>query len=217
MPTGTVTGQNFGKDVEQWQKWWTVHRSIEECLSPSPSEEVAKLVPTAGPASLPTIDKGRLAEYERCYGRKLKALEAAIVDSWRTEVGMQESVYTYPGIPQHKLANAKASYAIIGPDELILGLQDSMAFGSAKEPWSAKEGALFTTTRIFWKSIGTSSGASVAYKDINPGSITFKSSFFNKHLILSKKQRLRLSGITDERPLISLSSFVSDVALFWRC
>lgn len=57
-----------------------------------------------------------------------------------------DSSYVHPSIPQKKLANARTTHAIhLVPNEVVLGLYDGTAFGSAKD------GFIITSKRICWK------------------------------------------------------------------
>jgi ankyrin repeat protein len=140
-------------------------------------EDVARLLkipeaekPTRKPEPVPVIDEAKRQRLLAQFGRQLDDADLAVIDAWQRLVGAQSTLYNYPGIPPKKFANATRSYAKLGSEDIVIALQDSTAFGSAKE------GALFTTRFLCWKCAGTE--GRVSYQDIDPTRVTFINKMF---------------------------------------
>ncbi len=205
----TIDNETFAQLVAEMNSG-RIFKSLGECIAQSRSSSGPSQIDVEITGLMPVVDAKSLAKYESVYGRKLSPVEAAIVDSWHTKVGKVTSIYTYPDIPEKKLRNAKMSYVQLTPDSLIIALQDSTVFGSAKE------GAIFTSGGIHWKSAGRTKVCRTGYHDLVPSSVTYESSFTKKDLILGPDQRIEMCGLADEKPLIALCAFVNVAALFSR-
>jgi len=199
-----------------------VFSSLEECLN-APILQTHPLREEKPPDSnilessmetitvLPMVEDEKKTQYERDYGRELSPLELAIIDAWHRKGAEHKTIFTYPNISAKKLENAKRAYAKIGEDELVISLQDNTIFGSAKN------GLLFTTMAIYWKSnVGEPVGR-VSFKDIPPHSVnsTYKTVGTNK--IFIGDQIIEVYMITDTKTLQSITSFIAESAMIFKC
>lgn len=205
----SVENETFAQLVADMNRG-RVFMSLDDCIAHSHSSLVQEEVVREECPALPVIAAASLAKYESIYKRKLSPIEGAIIDSWHSKVGKFSSIYTYPDIPEKKLRNATSSYGHLSPDSLIIALQDSTVFGSAKE------GAIFASGGIHWKSINSTKVCRIAYRELVPSSVTFESSFTKKHLIFGPEQRIEMSGFADEKPLVALCAFVTAAAWLSR-
>lgn len=155
---------------------------------------------------LPAVDPARVAEYESLYGRTLSPLEAAIIDSWNSRVTEQPCLYTFPRIPENKLKNARGACGLPCPDSaLIIGLQDSTVWGSAKR------GAIFTVEGVYWTPAGGKPAQSMKYREFEPSAMKYvDAAFGDGYIALSADRKLNI-GFTKVE-IVQLFKFLTDAA-----
>ncbi len=149
------------------------------------------------------VAKELQAKYEAIYGKALAPAECAVVKEWRSRFLKESGFYTFPDIPEKKLRNAKASYAPVSADEVIVGLQDSTAFGSAKA------GLLATCTGVHWCSAGASGAGCVKFSDISAHDVRHESK--SSPVVLGPQ--LAVSLVCSAEGLSKLASFLREAVL----
>jgi len=205
----TLVNERFAKLVTDMNKG-EVFLSLDHCIANSQSPGKQPELGFEEASQLPVVDAKSLANYQSIYKRALSPIEAVVVDSWHAIVGKHKTIYTYPDIPEKKLKNAIASYAKCSSNELIIALQDSSLFGSAKQ------GALFTSLGIHGSPPGVNKPISIHYWQIVPSFVSFDSSFTKSCIILGTDQRIWLNGFQGDTEFAALCAFISKVATFTK-
>lgn len=112
------------------------------------------------------------------YKRDLKLVELVIVELFHRLVPKNNSLYTFPNIPEKKLSNAKGTYANVTASELLLGLWDDTVFGSARD------GYLITTQGVYWHNSGEDDGQR-EYAGVQPGEVQAKAEWATYKVFLT--------------------------------
>lgn len=153
------------------------------------------------PGTLGKIGGIERQKYVAMYQRQLSDLDILLIDRWRSLVGDQINIYTFPKIPERKLSNAREQYATLLPEDIVIGLQDSTVGGSAKE------GAVFTTRFFIWKWAGKS--GRLNYSDINTAKLEGKYRWPDS-IIFHDGDKIQLNA--GKKALQALVSFIAEAS-----
>jgi len=142
------------------------------------------------------------------YGKEpLSSLDATIVGLWHYFMTGNVSFKNTPDIPDRKLRNALLSYASLEAGELVLALQDSTVFGSAKR------GCLITTKGIHYRSLETRKSGRLSYFEIDPAKLEGKTeSSMQIVYMIGSKLRIELSGIETKKDLPNFIRYLKNAA-----
>ncbi|MFH1490914.1 MAG: hypothetical protein ABII06_18575 [Pseudomonadota bacterium] len=125
------------------------------------------------------------------YGNEhLSSREAAIVGLWHYFMAGNVSFETMPDMRSRKLRNALLSYASLNAGEVVIALQDSTVFGSAR--W----GCLVTTTGIHYRSPETRESGFLRYGEIEPTLIRQPGS---QSVYVGSEHKIELSGVEQKK------------------
>ncbi len=177
------------------------------CCGPEADKVIASRI--SGNADI-QVDTISLRRYESVYGRRLSHMEATTIDLWHRVIGDMDptcNIYTYPDIPQRRLANATSSYARLQADTLIIGLLDETVWGSGKL------GVLFTSTEVQWKIDGACGSGSVLYGCLLPSQIYLRREG-NSLVVLGCGEQLKLH--CRKKLSVALYDFLSTAARWHR-
>jgi hypothetical protein len=152
------------------------------------------------PKPLPQVGEAERRKYSAAYQRDLPDLDLLLIDRWRGLVGELTGVFTYPKIPEKKLANAQAQYASLQPADILVGLHDSTVGGSGRE------GAVFTTRFFTWK-FGDNSGR-LNYADIPAARLEARFHWPNTSIMHGDKE-IKLN-LGNKKALFAIVAFLNE-------
>lgn len=113
------------------------------------------------------------------YKRDLTLVELVIVELFHRLIPKDNSLYIFPNIPEKKWSNVKAGYANnVLTSELLLGLVDATAFGSATD------GCLLTTQGVYCNSDASKNGH-CTYDELRPAEVTCEAGWVRHKVILT--------------------------------
>ncbi|MGA9117664.1 MAG: hypothetical protein WB626_12905 [Bacteroidota bacterium] len=165
----------------------------------------------AGPGlPLPPVNPDSASRYATAFGRGLTPRELALVDAWHTKAaGAATKLFTHPGIPDDKLANAKAAYADVRPGELVVALYDGTLLTG-----SAKSGFVVSTEALYWglKLEGTNHAGRAVFAEINPYSVN---SDGRTKIFLGDEQFIHF--VENQLAMRAVASFIAEAAMIARC
>lgn len=153
MPIEGQEATAFDRDICQSE----IENVVDPTLATSGDEQVEGMDQLCVPIEVRT-------KLKALYGRELTPHEALIAEMFFNVIAGGKNVYTFPSIPEKKLANAKSKYAFLRADELLIGLFDETCFGSAKN------GFVLTTSGIHWHEM-LEPPSYIRFVDINPTAI----------------------------------------------
>ena len=178
------------------------HKDVARLLKIPEAEK-----PTRKPEPVPAIDEAKRQRYLGQFGRQLDDADLAVIDAWQRLVGTQSTLYNYPEIPPKKFANATRSYAKLFREDIVIALQDSTTFGSAKE------GAIFTTRFFCWKCAG--SEGRLSYQDIEPTRVTVSNEKFQPSITIGDKKAILFIG-NSHTAIPAMQSFLVEASRIRR-
>jgi len=156
--------------------------------------------------SMVTVPSDTAPDYQSVYGRELTDVEAELIHAWWSRLQHQKSFSAYPDIPREKWKMVSAAYGIDGSGPILLGLQDSTFFGSARA------GLVATAEGLYWKSSGAAKSLYVDYLTIRPEEVRHYYGVLACHILLDSHKRIRLRRVSRVETLVALATFIREAA-----